>query len=206
MRADAAYLAKLNAGPYKRINTIYGGYVDTYRAHAPRSLVLAHILRTNPTLAPLPEGVMRVDIAYAKNYQVPKENLINDVASIYVFCRGLNQEALYLYTTHSSLFVSPYRELWKCAYLRLALRPRAFDIIWTAAHPQGNAYEAVLDYVANTKASIVDWPVRKLKRFVLYDCEFAIKLAEMQGPLTSVGPGVEPIPPADHMDYIFGGR
>jgi hypothetical protein len=203
-RDDAAHMAKLNVAPYKQVGAIYGGHIDQYKSDAPRSLCISHILRTNPSLAILPEGVMRVDIAYAKDFEVPKKNLVKDIASIYVFCRSLNREAQYLYTTNSSLFSSPYTDLWKCAYLKLALRPRSFDALWTLAHPMSNVYETLLAYVNTMRQSIVDWPIRKLRRFVLYDCDFAVKLAMSQSPLVSTGTGVEPIPPADHYDIIYG--
>jgi hypothetical protein len=203
-REDAAHMVKLNAIPYKRVSTIYGGHIDKYKAEAPRSLCLAHILRTNPQLAVLPEGVMRVDIAYAKDFDVPKKNLIKDIASVYVFCRSLNREAQLLYTSNTSLFSSPYTDLWKCAYLKIALRPRSFDTLWSLAAPRSSAYETLLTYVESMRQSIIDWPIRKLRRFVLYDVDFAVQLAASQGPLVSSGTGIEPIPPADHYDIIYG--
>lgn len=203
-RDDAAHMAKLNIPSYKKVGVIYGGHIDQYKSDIPRSLCISHILRTNPSLAILPEGVMRVDIAYAKDFEVPKKNLVKDIASIYVFCRSLNREAHYLYTTNSSLFSSPYTDLWKCAYLKLALRPRSFDALWTLAHPMSNVYETLLAYVDTMRQSIVDWPIRTLRRFVLFDCDFAIKLAASQSPIISTGTGLEPIPPADHYDIIYG--
>jgi hypothetical protein len=204
LREDAAYMAKLNDVSYKRVGSIYSGYIDQYKSDIPRSMCIAHILRTNPSLAILPEGVMRVDISYAKDFDVPKKNLVKDIASIYVFCRGLNREAHSLYTSNTSLFLTPYIDLWKCAYLRMALRPRAFDVLWTVAAPSSNPYETLLNYVDNIRQSIVDWPVRKLRRFVLHDCDFVIKLAESHGYLGSSNTGVEPIPPANHYDIIYG--
>lgn len=203
-RQDAAYMVKLNVPPFKKVSSIYGGYVDTYKSDIPRSMVLAHILRTNPSLAILPEGVMRVDITAAKNYSVPKKNLVRDAASIYVWCRQLNEEAHILYTNNSSLFASPYTDLWKCAYLRTSLRPRSFDVLWNLASPRSNVYETLLAYVDTMTQSVVDWPVRQLKKFVLYDCEFAIQLAANQGPIVSTNTGREPIPPAEHYDVIYG--
>ena len=203
-REDAAHMVKLNVVTYKRVGTIYGGHIDQYKSDIPRSLCISHILRTNPSLAVLPTGVMRVDIAYAKDFDVPKKNLVKDIASIYVFCRSMNREAYFLYTSNPSIFSPPYTDLWKCAYLKIALRPRAFDVLWSLAAPRSNAYETLLSYVDTLKQSIIDWPIRQLRRFVLYDCDFAIKLAESQGLLLSSGPGVEPIPPADHYDIIYG--
>jgi hypothetical protein len=203
-REDAAYMAKLNVAPYKRVGSIYGGHIDQYKSDIPRSLCISHILRTNPSLAILPEGVMRVDITYAKDFDVPKKNLVKDIASIYVFCRSLNREAHYLYTSNPTLFSSPYSDLWKCAYLKIALRPRAFDVLWSLAAPRSDPYETLLSYVDTVRQAIVDWPVRQLRRFVLFDCDFAIKLAASQGPLVSLSTGIEPIPPADHYDIIYG--
>jgi len=204
LRADAAHIVKFNIPSFKRLDSIYGGYIDTYRSNAPRALCLAHILRTNPTLATLSTGVMRVDVSYAEDYAVPKENLVKDIASIYVFCRSLNREAQLLYTNNTSLFSTPYIDLWKCAYLTISLRPRSFDALWALASPRTDPYETLLNYVETMQQSIVDWPIRKLRRFVLYDCDFAVQLAETQGNLNSTGIGVEPIPPADHYDIIYG--
>jgi hypothetical protein len=197
-------MVKLNAPSFKKVNSIYGGHIDTYKSDIPRSLGIAHILRTNPDLAVLPEGVMRVDITAAIDYDVPKKNLVKDVASIYVWCRQLNREAHFLYTNNSSLFVYPYPDLWKCAYLRTSLRPRSFDVLWSLVNPLANAYESLLNYTETITQSILDWPVRKLKKFVLYDCDFAVQLAQSQGPMVSSNTGREPVPPAEHYDVIFG--
>jgi len=203
-RANATYVAKLNVPIFKRIDSIYGGYIDTYKSEAPRSLCIAHILRTNPKLATLLTGVMRVDISYADDYAVPAENLTKDIASIYVFCRSLNREALTLYTNNPTLFSTPYADLWKCAYLKIALRPRSFNALWDLVSPRTTPYETILSYVETMRQSIVDWPVRKLRRYVLYDCDFVIQLAGIKGSLNSSGVGVEPIPPEDHFDIIYG--
>jgi len=204
LRTDAYYMARLNESTYHQVGMVYGGYIDQYKSDIPRSLCIAHILRTNPSLAILPTGVMRVDTTYANDFEVPKKNLVKDIASIYVFCRSLNREAHYLYTNNSSLFSSPYTDLWKCAYLKIALRPRSFEVLWGLAHPMADAYETLLNYVYTQNKSIVDWPIRQLRRFVLYDCEFAVRLAMLHGPLVSTGTGVEPIPPSDHYDIIYG--
>ena len=148
---------------------------------------------------------MRVNITSAKEFGVPKKNLVKDLTSIYVFCRQLNRDAQFLYTNNTSLFSYPYTDLWSCAYLRSALNSRAFDTLWTLAAPHSTpVYEVLLSYVSTMNTSLVDWPVRKLRKFVLYDCEFVISLAKYQAPLISSGTGKEPIPPIDHYDIIFG--
>ena len=195
-KRDAFHMAKLNGDAYKTVETIFGTYIDRYLGDAPRCLPLAHILRCNSDLANVPGGYMRTSDTHAHDAGMTPTDMLDPQNSIYAWLKALNEDSLYLYTTYPSVFTDYNEDFWRCAYLRHQLGEASFAKLWLDAGITGaHAYDALTEHVVETRKSIITWPVRKLKTFVLYECEFTFQLAKLRGILRSKGPGRVPVTP-----------
>ena len=211
---DAAIaLARRNTKQFDNAVWRYGGIIDTYLGEAPRTLLLSHILRVNPTLFKTPKfkdyryGFMGATFQQAKNAEVSTAKISGDPAvCAYVYARELNRVSYNLYTTYSNLFTDTGEDLWRCAYLRVTLEDAAFFSLWdmhapTSADP--NVYDNLLYSVNNLNTALMGQSVAAVKELILKDCEFVFQMASAKGSMITSGPGIEPVPPSRDAAGIF---
>jgi hypothetical protein len=211
---DAAIaLTRRNIEQFNNAVRRYGNIIDTYLGEAPRTLLLAHILRVNPTLYESPKykdyryGFMGATFQQAKNAEVSTAKISVDPAvCAYVYARELNRVSYDLYTTYSNLFTETGEDLWRCAYLRTTLEDAAFFSLWEM-HPPTSAdpsvYDILLYSVNNLDTALMGQSVAAVKELILKDCEFVFQMASVKGSMITSGPGREPVPPSKDAAGIF---
>ncbi len=211
----AIQLAQRNTAQFDNAVIRYGSRVDLYIGEAPRTLLLAHILRINPQLVETPifkdyrVGFMGVTPLQASTAEVDMSKISGDPAiCAYVFSRELNRVSYDLYTTYPDLFTETNEDFWRCAYLRITLGDLMFDTIWNL-HPPASTddsiYDVLLYSVNNLNKSIMGMRPSKLKALVFKDCEFVFQLASLKGSLITSGPGIEPVPASSDAANVFMG-
>lgn len=211
--AAAIQLAQRNLTQYDNAAIKYGSIIDLYIGEAPRTLLLAHILRVNPQLYPSPSftdyrrGFMGVTPFQANNAEVEMSKISgNPAVCAYVYSRELNRVSYDLYTTYSTLFTELDEDLWRCAYLRTTLGDAAFEYLWDL-HPPTSAdeskYDVLLYSVNNLDKALLGMRVPLAKELVLKDCEFVFQLVSLKGTFLTSGPGIEPVPLSENAASIF---
>ena len=214
-RDAAIALARRNSKQFDDAVRRYGGIIDTYIGQAPRTLLVSHILRVNPTLFKSPVfqdyryGFMGATFQQAKNAEVSTRKISSDPAvCAYVYSRDLNRVSYDLYTTHSSLFTETNEDLWKCAYLRTTLGDSVFNLLWNMHVPttiDNSVYDILRYSVNDLNKALAGISPTKVKELVLKDCEFVFQLAASKGSMVTEGPGIEPVPPSRDAAGVFTG-
>ena len=210
----AQQLAQRNRSLFDEAVRRYGSIIDTYLGNAPRTLLIAHVLRVNPNLYTSPTyadyrgGFMGASVEQSYEAETDMSEVkSNPAVCAYTYSRDINRACYSLYTTYESYFPKTGEDLWRCAYLRTTLGDTKFRILWDMHAPTsadaGAVYE-VLRYSVNTlsKALVVQG-VTQVKALVLKDCEFVFQLAKLKGTLRTDGPGIEPVPPSAQAASIF---
>jgi hypothetical protein len=78
---------------------------------------------------------MKASVSEANTVNIRTEQLDEPPTCAFVFGREINRSALNLYTTYQSIFTQADENLWKCAYLFVALGAPTFNFIWQEANP-----------------------------------------------------------------------
>jgi hypothetical protein len=209
----AIALASRNRVQFDKGVLRYGQIIDRYRGEAPRTLLLSHILRVNPTLFAKPifkdyrYGFMGATFQQAKNAEVSTRKISSDPAvCAYVYSRELNRVSYNLYTSYPDLFTKANEDLWRCAYLRTTLEDPAFFSLWEMQPPTSvdeSIYDILLNSVNDLNKALMGISPSVVKELVFKDCEFVFQLAKLKGSLVSDGPGIEPVPPSSDAANVF---
>jgi len=197
---------------YAQANRVYGHLIDKFKQGVPKNLALAHLCDVNPGFLndPLTQtahrGFLSTSVAAARRSNVPWGKLPDPLSCAYAWFTDVNLTAYTLFTTYSTLFVTPNEDFWRCAYLNVVLEDAAFNALWVLTSPDAlttGVYPQLKAKVSSLRGSLPGWPILKLQKQVLERLETVFALAKQYGPLTSTSPGRPPYLKGDDASRIF---
>jgi len=197
--------AKTRAASLNKTVTIadrlFNSYLQPYLGSVSLGLAVGHLLTVNPQLSVTPEvtkdrrrGFMKTTALQASKLGLTWESLDTPDTCGYVWGCDINNTALNLYTTNQALFSEPDHTFWMSAYCNYLLGDATFKLIWDLRDTQKyDIYTSLLYAVNDLKRSLPGWPVLRLKKTVLVDCECVRLIALKYGKLSSDNYGIQPV-------------
>ncbi len=208
---SAKKLAAESWDDYTRANLTYGNVIIPFLGHVPKTIAIGHLLRVNPKLLPtLPvtkdrrRGLMLATIEAVHEADIAWDDLDDMTTGAYIWGRDINSTSLSLYTTYPSLFTSPDKDFWRCAYLLHVLGKTPFDRIWaTRDTTQDTVYDSLMVSVNQLQRRLPGWSVIQLKKTVFVECAFVFEIAKAGGSLISEGYGIQPVLAQSQYLHVF---
>jgi|GEM_PF-5975086 len=189
----------------------YGGTINQFLGHLPKSVAIGHLLRVNPGLeAVLPiskdrrRGFIYATIEAANKANIAWEELDDVTTCAYIWGRDINETSLWLYTNDTSVFTSPDEDFWRCAYLAHVLGKTPFSRVWSTRDVrQPTVYGSLIASIDNLRRNLPGWPIIQLKKTVFVGCAFVFEIAKRGGSLVSKGYGIQPVPNRNQVMQVF---
>lgn len=215
LQASAKQSAISNRAFAEQVRGKYGSFFDLYRGPIPASLCIAHTANVNSSLedSPLPNleyrrGFCKAGTVVADQAGIALSSLDIPRIAAYSWCKEVNQESAYLYTTNTTLFKTFEEDFWRTLYLKHRLGSFAFNQIWSKTTPvTGSLYSSLLNTVSTLNSNLVPWTAQQLQYLVFFDCEYVYWLGMQLGRFISTTYSAAPsMSQVDAMNNRVGGQ